>query len=145
MKPKSALLRFLVLAASSLLAVSSASAVTYYWDGNDSTTGFGTAGGTWADPTAGTLTSGWSTDSTGASAAGGVLAWLRYHHVLESTELAAQLATCPHCGTYGRLAVVRSVPQSEAAVAANPRLEDLPHLRWRCRRCEGEWRLEPPQ
>jgi hypothetical protein len=79
-----------------------------------------------------------------ASAAGGILAWLRYHHVLESTELAAQLATCPHCGTYGRLAVVRSVPQSEAAVAANALLEDLPHLRVRCRRCEGEWQLEPP-
>ncbi|RLJ68491.1 hypothetical protein [Sulfurisoma sediminicola] len=79
-----------------------------------------------------------------ASAAGGILAWLRYHHVLESTELAAQLATCPHCGTYGRLAVVCSAPQSGTAVAANPLLEDLPHLRVRCRRCEGEWRLEPP-
>jgi fibronectin-binding autotransporter adhesin len=72
MKPKSKLLRFLVLAASSLLAISSAHAAgPYYWDGNNDTSGFGTAGGTWADPTAGTLTSGWSTDSTGATAVDG--------------------------------------------------------------------------
>jgi len=79
-----------------------------------------------------------------ASAAAGILCWLRYHRVLEATELAAELATCPHCGTYGRLDVVRSTPQSERAIAANPLLEDLPHLTVRCRKCTGEWRLEPP-
>jgi hypothetical protein len=79
-----------------------------------------------------------------AAAAGCILAWLRYHRVLEATEVAAELATCPHCGTYGRLAVVHSAPQSAAAVASNPLLEDLPHLLVRCRQCAGEWRLEPP-
>lgn len=78
-------------------------------------------------------------------AAGGcILAWLRYHHVLEATELAAELAVCPHCGTYGRLAVVRSAPQSEAAVERQAILADLPHLRVRCRNCACEWQLEPP-
>ena len=75
---------------------------------------------------------------------GCIFSWLRYRRVLEATELAAELATCPHCGTYGRIKVVRSVRQSEAAVAANPLLEDLPHLQVCCRHCEGEWRLEAP-
>jgi formate dehydrogenase maturation protein FdhE len=79
-----------------------------------------------------------------ATLAGAILAWLRYHHVLEATELAAELAVCPHCGTYGRLSVVRSAPQADDAMAANPLLEDLPHLRVRCRKCTGEWQLEPP-
>ena len=39
----------------------------YYWDGNDITAGFGTASGTWAAPTTGSLTGGWSTDITGES------------------------------------------------------------------------------
>ena len=75
---------------------------------------------------------------------GCILSWLRYHRVLETTELAAELATCPHCGTYGRLRVVSSAPQSASAVAANPLLEDMPHLRVRCRHCAGEWQLELP-
>ena len=53
------------------MVISSASAATYYWDGNDITSGFGTAAGTWADPTAGLLTSGWSTSATGVSAVDG--------------------------------------------------------------------------
>mgnify|MGYP003429437971 CR=1 FL=1 len=79
-----------------------------------------------------------------AAAIGCILCWLRYHRVLEATEIAAELATCPHCGTYGRIKVVRSTPQSAGAVAANPLLEDLPHLRVRCRQCATEWQLEPP-
>jgi autotransporter-associated beta strand protein len=71
MKPKSSLRRFLFLAGSSLLAVSSASA-QYYWDGDDVTAGFGTASGTWADPTAGTLTSGWSTSNAGTATVDGI-------------------------------------------------------------------------
>jgi fibronectin-binding autotransporter adhesin len=55
----------LAVAGSLVFATSSAHAATYYWDGNNDTSGFGTASGTWADPTAGTLTSGWSTSSTG--------------------------------------------------------------------------------
>jgi hypothetical protein len=79
-----------------------------------------------------------------AAVACAILAWLRYHHTLEATEMAAELAVCPHCGTYGRLAVVRSVSQSEAAVERQPVLANLPHLEVRCRQCAGEWRLEPP-
>lgn len=83
----------------------------------------------------------------GAVAAVGtcILAWLRYHRTLEATELAAQLAVCPHCGTYGKLSVVRSIRQSDAAVEQQPILADLPHLQVRCRHCAGEWRLEPPR
>jgi fibronectin-binding autotransporter adhesin len=44
----------------------SAFAATYYWDNNGTTAGFGTAGGTWAAPTA----SQWSTDGTGVAAPG---------------------------------------------------------------------------
>ena len=44
----------------------SASAQTYYWDNNNATAGFGTAGGTWAAPTV----SLWSTDATGVSTPG---------------------------------------------------------------------------
>lgn len=79
-----------------------------------------------------------------ASAGGGILAWLRYHRTLEATEMAAELAVCPHCGTYGKLRVVNSVRQSDAAVERQPILADLPHLRVRCRHCDGEWQLEPP-
>lgn len=78
------------------------------------------------------------------AAAGCILAWLRYHRTLEATEIAAELAVCPHCGTYGKLTVVRSIDQSEAAVERHPILANLPHLQVRCRQCAGEWRLEPP-
>jgi hypothetical protein len=79
-----------------------------------------------------------------ASLAGCILSWLRYHRTLECTELAAELAVCPHCGTYGRLAVVQSAPHSHRRTAENPLLEELPRLRVRCRQCAGEWQLEPP-
>ncbi|MFO1486362.1 MAG: autotransporter-associated beta strand repeat-containing protein [Verrucomicrobiaceae bacterium] len=46
--------------------VHTADAATYYWDNNTTTAGFGTAGGTWADPTLNL----WSTDSTGVAAPG---------------------------------------------------------------------------
>ena len=54
-----------------MLGASSAFGLTYYWDGNDITAGFGTASGTWAAPTAGTATAGWSTDATGVTAISG--------------------------------------------------------------------------
>jgi fibronectin-binding autotransporter adhesin len=66
MKPKSRL--HALLLGTTILASSPAPAAVYYWDGNDATAGFGTAGGTWAAPTIGTLTSGWSTDAAGTSA-----------------------------------------------------------------------------
>jgi autotransporter-associated beta strand protein len=46
-------------------------AETYYWDSNDSTSGFGTAGGTWAAPTTNDATQGWSTSSAGTNAMSG--------------------------------------------------------------------------
>ena len=59
--------------AAALLALSSftTQAANYYWDTDGATAGFGTAGGTWLNPTPGGTT-GWSTDSTGASAIGSV-------------------------------------------------------------------------
>ena len=38
-----------------------------YWDNNGATAGFGTAAGTWASPTTGDATQGWSTDGTGST------------------------------------------------------------------------------
>ncbi len=78
-----------------------------------------------------------------ASAGGCILAWLRYHRTLEATEMAAELAVCPHCGTYGRLTVVRSLAHPDAAVDRQPILADLPCIQVRCRHCQGEWHLEP--
>lgn len=74
MKPKflrrSAKLGLIPMAA--LLATSAAQAgTTYYWDSNDGTGGFGTAGGTWSPTTAGTAARGWSTDPTGATVVNG--------------------------------------------------------------------------
>jgi fibronectin-binding autotransporter adhesin len=70
---KATLRSFLALAGSSLLAVSSSHAATYYWDDNSNGANFGTAGantGTWAAPTAGP-TAGWSLSSAGANAFAG--------------------------------------------------------------------------
>lgn len=62
----------IAVAGSVALGISSASAqATYYWDGNNDVSGFGTAGGTWAVPATGTLTSGWSTSNTGVIAVDG--------------------------------------------------------------------------
>lgn len=80
-----------------------------------------------------------------AAVAACILAWLRYHHTLETAEIAAGLAVCPHCGTYGKLTVLRSVAQSETDVDRDPILARLPQLQVRCRQCAGEWRLEPPR
>ena len=49
-----------------------AASATYYWDNNGSTAGFGTAAGTWAAPTTGSATQGWSTSSTGAVVPGSI-------------------------------------------------------------------------
>jgi fibronectin-binding autotransporter adhesin len=47
------------------LVISSPAAV--YWDNNGATAGFGTAAGTWASPTTGNSSQGWSTDETGGT------------------------------------------------------------------------------
>jgi len=49
-----------------------ASATTYYWDNNGTTNGFGTAAGTWAVPTTGNSSQGWSTSATGILLPGNV-------------------------------------------------------------------------
>jgi len=43
----------------------------YYWDCNDSSLGFGAAGGTWSATTLGTLTYGWSIDPNGTTTVNG--------------------------------------------------------------------------
>ena len=48
-----------------LLASPGLHAVNYYWDNNDSTVGFGTAGGTWNGTTTNNATQGWSTAVAG--------------------------------------------------------------------------------
>jgi autotransporter-associated beta strand protein len=53
---------FLACTIGAMLANSSASAATYYWDSNSTTPGFGAANGTWGTSTF------WSTDSAGTSA-----------------------------------------------------------------------------
>jgi len=53
------------------LAAPSARSATYYWDTNDATAGFGTAGGTWAAPTTNNSTQGWSTSAAGTSTLSG--------------------------------------------------------------------------
>ncbi|CAA6689840.1 MULTISPECIES: autotransporter-associated beta strand repeat-containing protein [unclassified Lentimonas] len=64
---KKASCRFVSAAAFALLGSSSAYAVDYYWDNDGTTAGFGTAAGTWAAPTTGDATQGWSTDDTGVT------------------------------------------------------------------------------
>jgi fibronectin-binding autotransporter adhesin len=49
------------------IAASSASAQALYWDNDGATPGFGAAAGTWAAPTTGNGTQGWSSDATGAT------------------------------------------------------------------------------
>ena len=62
----------LLVALFACLAVPSASATNYYWDNNGSTVGFGTASGTWAVPTTGNASQGWSTSSGGTLVPGNV-------------------------------------------------------------------------
>jgi fibronectin-binding autotransporter adhesin len=64
----------ITLGAAFLLALQtmpSLHAATYYWDTNNSTAGFGTAGGTWAAPTTNNSTQGWSTNSAGTASLSG--------------------------------------------------------------------------
>lgn len=57
--------RSLVITSSVLASIvlsSAAHAATYYWDNDGTNPGFGTAAGTWAAPTAGDATQGWTTN-----------------------------------------------------------------------------------
>jgi len=60
-----------ILAATLSLCASARAQTTYYWDSNDSISGFGTAGGTWASPTTNNSTQGWSTSSAGTNVLSG--------------------------------------------------------------------------
>ena len=73
MKPKSFHLARLGLAtvALSILATPTASAINLYWDTNNDTAGFGTAGGTISSTTLGTATSGWTESTTGVNVVAG--------------------------------------------------------------------------
>lgn len=62
MKPTPILRSFLILAGSSLLTLSSASAIDYWWDSNTTTAGFGNTTGIWGTSTF------WGTSSAGTSA-----------------------------------------------------------------------------
>ena len=55
--------RFSLVAVTLLLAIPHSHAATYYWDGNNNSSGFAAATGTWASPTS----SRWSTSNTGNS------------------------------------------------------------------------------
>jgi autotransporter-associated beta strand protein len=69
---RSPIARALLLAWLAFLPAPSARAAVYYWDNNGATIGFGTAAGTWAAPTAGNATQGWSTSSDGTLVPGNV-------------------------------------------------------------------------
>jgi hypothetical protein len=60
-----------LIATLACIADPSAHGATYYWDANDATAGFGTAGGIWAAPTTNNATQGWSTSSAGTSTLSG--------------------------------------------------------------------------
>ncbi len=53
------------MTAAAILFSGNASAQPYYWDNDGTTAGFGAAAGTWAEPTTGNATQGWSTSTTG--------------------------------------------------------------------------------
>ncbi|HEX7261060.1 MAG TPA: hypothetical protein VF258_04540, partial [Luteolibacter sp.] len=74
MKPKHSSLFLASCIAPIFCALSAplAQAATYYWDNDGTTAGFGTATGTWAAPTTGSASQGWSTDGTGGTLPGSV-------------------------------------------------------------------------
>ena len=63
-----------------------------YWDTNNATTGFGTAGGTWAAPTTNNATQGWSSNATGVTALSGTTTTTTSNALIFGTS-ANQLAT----------------------------------------------------
>jgi autotransporter-associated beta strand protein len=75
MKTKISLLSFLVTA-SALMVTPLANAATYYWDNNGTGANYGTAGGTWAAPTVGSATQGWTTATNGTTAPTGSITTL---------------------------------------------------------------------
>ena len=66
-----AIMFFRVAALAAALLASPSLYAQLYWDDNDSTAGFGTAGGTWAAPTTNNSTQGWSTSAAGTNVMSG--------------------------------------------------------------------------
>jgi hypothetical protein len=64
-RKRSILARGIALLVGGAFLAPAAHAATYYWDNNGTNPGYGTAGGTWAEPTIGDATQGWSTSNTG--------------------------------------------------------------------------------
>ena len=64
---------------------------------------------------------------------GGISLWSarRYFYVMARAEHVASQAICPHCRTYGRLALERDDPQHES-------------LQVSCRNCRHLWRISDP-
>jgi len=64
---------------------------------------------------------------------GGVSVWSvrRYFFLMMRAENVASQAICPHCQTYGRLALERDEPQQES-------------LQVSCRNCRHAWRIFDP-
>ena len=66
MKPKPTLRFFLLVVGNTLLTLSLSQAATFYWDNNNTTLGFGNAGGNWAqNSTSGGTSARWKTDPYG--------------------------------------------------------------------------------
>jgi hypothetical protein len=59
----------------------------------------------------------------------GVWALRRYLFLLHHAEAVAHQADCPHCGTYGRLALVQPHPGGESVAV-------------RCRHCNHQWLID---
>ena len=64
---------------------------------------------------------------------GGISVWSirRYFFLMMRAEHVANQAICPHCKTYGRLALERDEPQQES-------------LQVSCRKCRHAWRISDP-
>lgn len=76
----------LASAIAALLAAPTASAATYYWDNNGATAGFGTAAGTWAAPTIGDDSQGWSTSNVGTAAPGASITTLGTSNTIDAVN-----------------------------------------------------------
>ncbi|MCU0779483.1 MAG: autotransporter-associated beta strand repeat-containing protein [Akkermansiaceae bacterium] len=85
-------LRAVMTLAGLTFAMPSAFAATYYWDNNGAAAGFGTAAGTWADPTTGDDTQGWSTSGTGVLAPGASVSTLGTSNTVDAVNFGVATA-----------------------------------------------------
>jgi fibronectin-binding autotransporter adhesin len=73
-------------ALAAMIAAPVTQAATYFWDNNGATAGFGTAAGTWADPTIGDDTQGWSTSNAGTAAPGASITTLGTSNTVDAVN-----------------------------------------------------------